>query len=72
MYSILSWFRVGCAGEYLPQAIIRTEVSSCKGKMFPVFEKNRDETEQYRYIVRFFKQIFFRYIIFIIISFSST
>lgn len=55
--------KIGCAGEYLPQAIIRTEVPSFFGEITPVFDKNRDEAEQYRYIVKFFKEIFFRHLL---------
>uniref|UniRef100_A0A0N5A890 Actin-related protein 10 n=1 Tax=Syphacia muris TaxID=451379 RepID=A0A0N5A890_9BILA len=55
--------KIGCAGEHLPQAVIRSEVRSDFGEVSPVFDRSKTSTEQYHAIIYFFKQIFFRHLL---------
>ncbi|MFH4974473.1 hypothetical protein AB6A40_001182 [Gnathostoma spinigerum] len=51
--------KVGYAGEFMPRAIIRTEVFDGH-RMQPVFDKNRSSEDQYRILFMFFERVIFK------------
>ncbi|VDN87794.1 unnamed protein product [Brugia pahangi] len=53
--------KVGYAGEFVPRAIIRTELlDDCRGETVKVFDDTISEEELYRRLVKFFRELFFK------------
>ncbi|EJW72285.1 hypothetical protein WUBG_16807, partial [Wuchereria bancrofti] len=62
--SIDFYFRVGYAGEFVPRAIIRTELlDDCAGEAVKVLDDTISEEELYRRLVKFFRELFFKYLL---------
>ncbi|VIO92888.1 Actin family protein [Brugia malayi] len=56
--------KVGYAGEFVPRAIIRTELlDDCRGETVKVFDDTISEEELYRRLVKFFRELFFKYLL---------
>ncbi|EJW74637.1 hypothetical protein WUBG_14457 [Wuchereria bancrofti] len=53
--------KVGYAGEFVPRAIIRTELlDDCAGEAVKVLDDTISEEELYRRLVKFFRELFFK------------
>ncbi|VDM07934.1 unnamed protein product [Wuchereria bancrofti] len=56
--------KVGYAGEFVPRAIIRTELlDDCAGEAVKVLDDTISEEELYRRLVKFFRELFFKYLL---------
>lgn len=54
-------FRIGYSGEFLPRAIVRTELYNDEGENIEVFDNTLSADDFYFRLVDFFQNLFYKY-----------